>query len=107
MVAEARRVMLRKAPNLWGRSCPRRATGHEGMTKKELVSMRSTSMHRTDGVIWGCSIFPEIPIMDWEPLVERPCHLVRKEKVIPESSTKVNDWLATIPVTLGSLDALL
>jgi hypothetical protein len=45
--------------------------------------------------------------MDWEPLVERPCHLVRKEKVIPESSTKVNDWLATIPVTLGSLDALL
>jgi hypothetical protein len=41
--------------------------------------------------------------MGWEPLVERPCHLVRSEKVTPELTTKVNNWAATIPMILGSL----
>jgi hypothetical protein len=41
--------------------------------------------------------------MGWEPLVDRPCHSVRKEEVTLESTTKVNDQLATVPMILTAV----
>jgi hypothetical protein len=43
--------------------------------------------------------------MGWAPLVEGLCHSVRREKVTPESTTKVNDWPVTVPMILGFPDA--